>query len=289
MHPTLVSHPRCQVRTAPPVGPGGELREALARLEARLGKGAVTVLGPLAPDAALCEAFLRRGVLEGQPGEFRAPTRTVVVPPTGLPRPLVRRWKESGHELLDLTLPAVRRAQTSLQLLALEHARTVVIGHRDDAECAAIAGEVAGTAVVEDADQAAQLPFAPKFGVVCQTLLSRRRAAAVVESLRQRHPDSRVVFLDTTSPALSGRERSVEALSRWAELILIAGEAGEASVRALIEASRRLGLPAHPVADAAALDFRDLAGVARIGVAAGEYGAEAGFAALVGRLTGGVE
>jgi hypothetical protein len=57
----------------------------------------------------------------------------------------------------------------------------------------------------------------------------------------------------------------------------------------LIEASRRLGLPAHPVADAAALDFRDLAGVARIGVAAGEYGAEAGFAALVGRLTGGVE
>lgn len=289
MHPTLVSYPRCQVRTAPPAGPGGELREALARLEARLGRGAVTVLGPLAPDRALCEAFRRRGVQEGPPGEFRAPTRTVVVPPTGLPRPLVRRWKESGHELLDLTLPAVRRAQTSPQLLALEHARTVVVGHRDDAECAAIAGEVAGTAVVEDADQAALLPFAPKFGVVCQTLLSRRRAAAVVEALRQRHPDSRVDFLDTTSPALSGRERSVEALSRWAELILIAGEAGEASVRALIEASRRLGLPAHPVADAAALDFRDLAGVARIGVAAGEYGAEAGFAALVARLTGGVE
>lgn len=289
MHSTLASHLRCQFRAVPATGACGELRAALARLEARLGRGAVTVLGPLAPDAALCEAFRRRGVLEGQPEEFRARTRSVVVPPTGLPRPLLRRWKESSHELLDLTLPAVRRAQTALHLLALEHARTVVIGHRDDAECAAIAGEVAGTAVVEDADQAALLPFAPKFGVVCQTLLSRRRAAAVVEALRQRHPDSRVVFLDTTSPALAERERSVEALSRWAEGILIAGEAGEASVRALIEASRRLGLPARPVADAAALDLRDFAGAARIGIAAGEYGAEAGFAAIVARLTAGAE
>jgi 4-hydroxy-3-methylbut-2-enyl diphosphate reductase len=289
MLPPLVSHSRRELRLAPSIGSGGELREALARLEARLGRGAVTVLGPLAPDAALCEAYRGRGVLEGSPGEFRAATRTVVVPPTGLPKLLRRRWKESGHELLDLTLPAVRRAQTSLHLLAMEQARPVVVGHRDDAECAAIAGEVAGSVVVEDADQAARLPFAPKFGVVCQTLLSRRRAAAVVEALRQRHPDSRVTFLDTTSPALSECERSVEALSRWAEGILIAGEAGEASVRALIEASRRLGLPARAVADAAALDFRDFAGAARIGIAAGFYGAETGFAALAARLTGGEE
>ena len=265
-------------------GHGSETRAALARLESRLTRGAVTVLGPLAPDAALCELYRRRGALEGAAGEFRAPTRTVVVPLSGLPKLILRRWKESGHELLDLALPAVRRAQTSLNLLALEHARPLVCGFHDDAESAAIAGEVAGCAGVEDADEAAVLPFAPKFGLVCQTGMSRRRAGGVAEALRQRHPDSRMVFLDTTSPALLERERSVEALSRWAEVILVAGEAGEASVRALVDASRRLGLPAFPVADAGALDRRVLAGACRIGLTAGEFSPDMVVEAIAARL-----
>jgi 4-hydroxy-3-methylbut-2-enyl diphosphate reductase len=266
------------------LGHGDETRGALARLEARLKRGAVTVLGPLAPDAALCEGFRRRGALDGSPDEFRAPTRTVVVPLSGLPKACLRRWKESGHELLDLTLPAIRRAQTALHLLAQEHARPLVCGCRDDAESAALAGEVAGTVVVEDADEAALLPFAPKFGMVCQTGISRRRAGVVAESLRQRHPDSRIVFLDTTSPAMLERERSVEALSRWAEVILIAGEAGEASVRALVDASRRLGLPAFPVADAAAFDRGVLAGAARIGLTAGEFAPDEVVEAIAARV-----
>ncbi len=275
---------RPQLRRAMTLGQGAETRAALARLETRLKRGAVTVLGPLAPDAALCEQFRRRGALEGSPGEFRAPTRTVVIPLTGLPKSCRRRWKESGHELLDLTLPAIRRAQTALNLLALEHARPLVCGFHDDAESAVIAGEVAGAAVVEDADEAALLPFAPKFGMVCQTGISRRRAGVVAEALRQRHPDCRMVFLDTTSPAALERERSVEALSRWAEVILIAGEAGEASVRALVDASRRLGLPAFPVADAGALDHGVLAGAARIGLSAGEFSPDAVVEAIAARV-----
>jgi 4-hydroxy-3-methylbut-2-enyl diphosphate reductase IspH len=80
------------------------------------------------------------------------------------------------------------------------------------------------------------------------------------------------------------RERSVEALSRWAEVILVAGEAGEASVRALVEASRRLGLPAFPVADAGALDRSVLGGTSRIGLTAGEFSPEGVVEAIAVRL-----
>ena len=266
------------------MGHAVETREALARLEVRLKRGPVTILGALAPDAALCETIRRRGALEGDAAEFRAPTHTVVVPLTGLPRETRRRWKESGHELLDLTLPSVRRAQTSLNLLTLEHCKPLVAGFRDDAESLSIAGEANGAAVVEDADQAAELSFAPKFGVVCQTRISRRRANAVTEALRLRHPDSRLVFLDTTSLAMLERERSVEALSRWAESIIVAGEAGEASVRALLETARRLGLPATAVPDAGALDPRAFAGLGRIGVTAGEFSPDAVVEGIVARL-----
>ena len=284
MNPTTLPSLRPQFRRAMTLGHGAETRAALARLDLLLKRGSVTVLGPLAPDAALCELYRRRGALEGSPDDARAPTRTVVVPLHGLPKAELRRWKSSGHEVLDLTLPAVRRAQTSLNLLALEHARPLVCGFHDDAESAVIAGEVAAAAVVEDPDEAALLHFAPKFGMVCQTLVSRRRAVLVAESLRQRHPDSRMVFLDTTSPAMLERERSVEALSRWAEVILVAGEAGEASVRALVEASRRLGLPAFPVADAGALDRSVLGGTSRIGLTAGEFSPEGVVEAIAVRL-----
>lgn len=275
---------RCQLRRAFVLGHGQETRAALGRLDTRLRRGAATMLGPLAPDSALCEFYRRKGVLEGSPEEYRAPTHTVVVPLTGLPKAWIRKWKDNGHEVLDLTLPSVRRAQTSLNLLALEHCKPVVIGCRDQPESAAIAGEVAGAMVVEDAEQAALLPFAPKFGLLCQTTISRRRAQAVVEAIRQRHPDSRMVFLDTTTPAMLERERSVEGLSRWAEMVIVAGEASESSVRALIEGSRRLGLPAHAVPDAGALDLRQFAGVSRIGITAGEFSPDAVVEGIEARL-----
>lgn len=266
------------------LGHGAEVRAALDRLEMRLRRGAVTSLGPLAPDTSLCELYRRRGMLEGAAEEYRAPTHTVVVPLTGLPKACLRKWKESGHELLDLTLPAVKRAQTSLGLLSLEHGKPVVIGWRDSAEAAAIAGEIPGTVVAEDPEQASLLPFAPKFGLVCQTTFSRRRAHAVAEAIRLRHPDSRLVFLDTTTPAMLERERSVEGLSRWAETIIVAGEAGESSVRALLDASRRLGLPAHAVADAGSLNAEEFAKIGRIGLTAGEFSPDAVLDAIEGRL-----
>jgi len=275
---------RSQLRRAFVLGHGEEVRQALAKLETRLRRGAVTLLGHLAPDAALCEVYRRKGVLEGTADEYRAPTHTVVVPLTGLPKACIRKWKEHGHEVLDLTLPSIRRAQTSLNLLALEHCNTVVIGDRGQAEALAIAGEVAGTPVVEDAEQAALLPFAPKFGIVCQTTISKRHAQAVAEAIRHRHPDSRLSFLDTTSPAMWERERSVEGLSRWAETIIVAGEGSESSVRALIETSRRLGLPAQAVADAGSLDLRLFAGVSRIGLTAGEFSPDAVVEGIAARL-----
>jgi len=275
---------RSQLRRAFVLGHGEEVRLALAKLETRLRRGAVTLLGHLAPDAALCEVYRRKGVLEGAADEYRAPTHTVVVPLTGLPKACIRKWKEHGHEVLDLTLPSIRRAQTSLNLLALEHCKTVVIGDRGQAEALAIAGEVAGTPVVEDAEQAALLPFAPKFGIVCQTTISKRHAQAVAEAIRHRHPDSRLSFLDTTSPAMWERERSVEGLSRWAETIIVAGEGSESSVRALIETSRRLGLPAHAVADAGSLDLRQFVGVSRIGITSGEFSPDAVVEGIAARL-----
>ena len=81
MIPATLPCLRPQLRRAVSLGHGAETRAALARLDLLLKRGSVTVLGPLAPDAALCELYRRRGALEGSPDDSRAPTRAVVVPP----------------------------------------------------------------------------------------------------------------------------------------------------------------------------------------------------------------
>lgn len=63
------------------------------------------------------------------------------------------------------------------------------------------------------------------------------------------------------------------------------GEAGEASVRALIDASpRRLGLPAFPVADIASFDPKDFAGITRIGFTSDEDSPDAVPDGIIARL-----
>lgn len=260
-----------KVLLATQLGHSVEVREALEKLDQRLLRGPVTLLGPLAPDAALRGMYQGRGALEGDPAEFRAATRTVVVPLTGLPRLIRQDWKDSGHDILDLTLPSVKRAQSSLRLLSLEGCRPMVLGHQGDLESWAIAGEAEGAMVIDDADQAASLSFAPKFGLVCQTRFTRRRAVAITEALRQRHPDSTLDFLDTTTPAMLERERSVEAFSRRVGAVVVAGDAEESSVCAVIETARRLGLQAIAVGAADAPDLREIGGELPVALVSGDF------------------
>jgi 4-hydroxy-3-methylbut-2-enyl diphosphate reductase IspH len=246
---SLLSVTTPSIRVAPHCGPGVALRAALVQLEARLERGALTIAGPLGPNGALCERFRQLGLREADPWTFRAATRVVVVPPRGLPKTVREQWKAAGHELLDLTLPEVRRAQSSLHLLAAEGCRPVVAGIPGDPEALTIAGDLRGVAIAGDADEAARLAFSPKFGVVSQPGFSPRRARLIAEGLKQRHRDARVTFLETTAPAILERERSVEGLSRWADFVMVIGEESDASARALIETAQRLGLPSALVPD----------------------------------------
>jgi len=280
---TLATSSAVSIRVASRSGHSSGLRAALAQLETRLQRGAMTIAGPLGPNAALCDRFRLLGLREADPWTFRAATRTVVVPPYGLAKSVKQGWKDAGHELLDLTLPEVRRAQTSLQLLVAEGCRPVVAGSAEDPEALAIAGDLKGFAIAGDADEAARLSFSPKIGIVAQPGFSPRRARLIGEALKQRHRDAKVTFLDTTAPAMSDRERSVEELSRWAEFVMVVGEESDASARALIETARRLGLPSALCATPSSASA--LQGCRRVLLTAGEYTPDEAIAAWLSAAT----
>lgn len=267
----VVNGRAAKVEVAPAAGMGRELRTVLRLLEERLRRGALTVAGPLGPDTELCEHFRELGLREVDADSFRAGTRSVVIPPQGLPRAWRDAWRRAGHELVDLTLPSVRRAQAALGLLVGEGCRPVVVGLKGCPGVRALALDHPASAVVEDADDAARLSFCPRFGVVAPPEFPVRRACLVAEALRQRHRDSRVTFLETASPETLERERSLETLSRRADLVVVLGSSRDASAAGLVGTTRRLGLPVVAAGTPDDPELDRAAGFRRIVLTAGAY------------------
>lgn len=236
-----------EIHRAAALGMSQEARDAAKVLFGRLGAGPLTLLGAPGPHRALLDRARRHGALEGEAGDATAPTRRVVIPMSGIAPRQRRSWKSAGHELVDLTLPAVKRLHAMKALLRAEGRRIVVAGFRDDPECQALAGE--GVTFVEDADAAAALPFAPRTGLLCQTTLGERRFATIELAMRLRHPDSDVLAMDTRCRSLPRREKALAALGRHCELILVLADPADRSGQALYEAARCLGVAAVQVAD----------------------------------------
>lgn len=260
-----------EVRRAAVLGMSQETRDAWGLLLRRLSQGPLTLMGAPGPNRVLLDRARRAGALEGGLEDACAPTRRIAVPLTGAAPQQRKLWKEAGHELIDLTLPVIRRAHVTMNLLRAEGCRLILVGHPGDPECQAITGNTRGVAVVESADEAFDLSFAPRTGVVFQTSISSQRARTIVEALRSRHRDSRVQVLDTLSPAAVQRETALRKLARESDLLLIVADPADASGRALYETARWLGRPARIIHHLNDLEPGELHGFRHIGLSAGEF------------------
>jgi 4-hydroxy-3-methylbut-2-enyl diphosphate reductase IspH len=258
-----------------------EARAALGRLEGMArGGGRVAVAGRFMPDGGVSAVLAGLGVDEGVGEEDFFHYRHVVIPFAGVAARDRKRWEEAGGGVVDLSSSLVRRAQVALGLLRMEGAQAVVIGRHEDPETRAMAATVAGTAVIEDTTDTARLRFAPAFGAVCQTNLSPRRVAWLLDQLRMRYRDAQVTFLSTTAPAMLAREQALEAGLAGCDAVVVVGQPGESSAEALAEAAWRKGCTALIVPDAAALDRSSLAGARRVLLTAGGFATDAAVRAV---------
>lgn len=221
-------------------GMSQEVRDAFGSLLARLDSGPVTLLGDPAPDRTLVDRARRHGALEVADGVHPGPV--VAIPMTGIPWRARLSLQSAGHELIDLTLPSIRRTRAMMKMMSLERRRILVVGHRDDAECRMLSQE--GAIILGTVDDAMSLPFAPSFGILCQSHVGGERLKSVATALKRRHPDSSQVLLDTRDPALVEREKKVSAAARTAEGVVILADPADPSGRALYEAARLAGVPA---------------------------------------------
>ncbi len=147
----------------------------------------------------------------------------IVIPPYGAPHQLRKKWKAEGRKIIDFSTAEVRRAQTSLSLLKVEGAELIIIGSKDDPEVIAQITDHQRAIVVETAEDAVRIPYAPSYGVICQTTFHHSLAKHLFEVMRNRRRDSRFTFLDTTAELENKRYRQLANLTNQIDVLLILG------------------------------------------------------------------
>jgi len=276
-----------EVRIAAVLGMDSDARAALERLIHLSKSCKVGVAGRFMPDANVSAQLAALGIAEEVEDVDFFRFRAVVIPYGGISPRQRREWEESGYPLEDLTSPHVRRAQVALGLLRMEGAQALVIGRHEDPESLAISGGNSGARILQDTTDTARLLYSPAFGVVCQTTLSPRRVAWLVQQLRHRWRDSRVTFLNTVSPSMAAREEALESLLTTCERVVIVGERGESSCEALMETALRRGKTAVVVAHPDELKREDFSVSEKVALTAGAFADATAIRAVAEVLVGG--
>ena len=275
---------RVELRVAATLGMDDDARAALVRVEYLSKTRKIGVAGRFMPDRGVSAKLAALGIPENvEPADFFR-FRSIVIPFCGVSARLRREWEEAGQSLEDLTSPQVRRAQVALGLLKMEGAQALVIGHHEDPETLAISGGNSAARIIEDTTDTSRLLFAPTFGAVCQTTLSPRRVSWLVQQLRLRWRDARVTFLDTVSPAMAAREEALERLLVACDRVVIVGEAGESSCKALLETASRRGKQAIVVSSPDELAAADFTTHGKIALSAGAFATDEAIHAVAKSL-----
>jgi 4-hydroxy-3-methylbut-2-en-1-yl diphosphate reductase len=189
--------------------------------------------------------------------------------------------------VIDATCPLVAKVHQEARRFA-RHRRTILlIGHAEHEEVEGTQGEAPDhTVIVESVADVARLdlPRDTPVAYLTQTTLSLDETADIVAALHDRFDDLVGPGDDDICYASQNRQNAVKQLARRSDLVLVVGSRNSSNSIRMVEVARGMGVPAHLVPDATALEERWLADVRVIGLSAGASAPEILVTGLLDRL-----
>ncbi|HUN50848.1 MAG TPA: 4-hydroxy-3-methylbut-2-enyl diphosphate reductase [Candidatus Sulfotelmatobacter sp.] len=175
-------------------------------------------------------------------------------------------------QVIDATCPLVTKVHLEGRRYARSGREVILIGHAGHPEVVGTMGQIPGTVhLVSTADEVDRLEVSDpdQVAYVTQTTLSIDDAREVVDALKSRFP--KIVGPDTKDIcyATQNRQRAVHDLAAVVDAILVIGSPNSSNSNRLREIAEQRGVPSYLIEDAAALDWRWLDGVERLGITAG--------------------
>ena len=236
-------------------------------LEEAARGGNVCTLGPLIHNPQEIERLRSKGI---EPVEDidQLQGGTVIIRSHGASPAELEQLARRDVRVVDATCPLVRRAQDRARDLAEADYAVYVVGEPNHPEVRAILGHAPGAKVLENIESAGGAAGSPRIGIVAQTTQSMETFERVVGIFAKKKFDELRVF-NTICSASVERQRAVLDLARQVDVMFILGGFNSANTTRLAEISRETGVETHHIETAAALDQGWVAGVERVGIAAG--------------------
>lgn len=230
-------------------------------------KGPIYSLGPLIHNPQVVAFLENQGIIVID-NLYGCKGGTLIVRSHGVAPDVLAAAEEKGLKIVDATCPFVRRAQQLASDLTQDGYQVVVVGDRKHPEVQGIVGWTGGRAlVVENAAEAAKLPFFPQLAVIAQTTQPLSNMEAVVEVLREKATQFKV--LNTICHAVAERQQAALALARKVDVMIVVGGASSANTRKLTELCRQAGARTYQIERAEELDHAWFQGVKVAGLTAG--------------------
>jgi 4-hydroxy-3-methylbut-2-en-1-yl diphosphate reductase len=246
------------------------VRDAIAMAEKLAAEEPVTILGQLVHNPIARERLESLGVqeadLDDKPGKA---THRVLITAHGASNAARERWQASGHAVADSTCPLVHYAHRQLRGLVRAGCFPIIVGKHGHVEVRGLAGDFPEACVVESEHDLDSIPNRPLYGIVSQTTQPIDRVHRLIIKIRDRFPNSRVLFRDTVCRPTKDRQRALRKLITQVQAVIVVGGANSNNTRELAETVRAAGLPAYHIERPEQLNPAWLEGIEHIGITGG--------------------
>ena len=246
------------------------VRDAVAQAEALAARGPLTILGELVHNPLVREQLRARGARESSLDDAPlAAESSVMITAHGASDRRRKQWQTAGLKVADGTCPLVRHAHAQLRSLVTAGYFPVVIGQAGHVEVRGLTEDFPSAVVIGGPADIAQLPDAPRYGIISQTTQPIDRVRTLVAEIRRARPQAAVRFADTVCKPTKDRQSALRRLLAEAEMIVVVGGRASNNTRQLVETCRAAGRRAVHIERAEDLNAADFEGVEIVGLTAG--------------------
>jgi 4-hydroxy-3-methylbut-2-enyl diphosphate reductase len=205
----------------------------------------------------IVERFEQQGVIFVDDLDSVPPGRVIVFSAHGV-SPAIRAHAASRSlHAIDATCPLVTKVHSEAVRFAQKGYQILLVGHRDHQEVVGTSGEApeAIQVVESPADIPGLLIRDPdRLIYLTQTTLSTDDAAIVIDALKRAFPNIKEPPTSDICYATTNRQHAVRRLAPDCDIVLVVGSRNSSNSVRLTEIARNVGVPAHLLDDAGALE-----------------------------------
>jgi 4-hydroxy-3-methylbut-2-enyl diphosphate reductase len=125
----------------------------------------------------------------------------------------------------------------------------VVIGQRNHVEVRGVTEDLAEHSVILNAEDVANLPERPRYGIIAQTTQPVDRVSRLVALVQLRFRKAEVKYVDTVCRPTKQRQEAAVNLARQADVVVVIGGAQSNNTRELVATCGRYCARVHHVQD----------------------------------------